>query len=37
MGGKKYLGDSWWFGDDEILKDVREMNVVAFLEKYKGC
>ena len=37
MGGKKYLGDSWWFDDDEILKDVREMNVVAFLEKYKGC
>ena len=37
MSSKKYLGDSWWFDDSEILKDIREMNLVAFLEKYKGC
>lgn len=37
MSSKKYLGDSWWFDDSEILKDVREMNLVSFLEKYKGC
>lgn len=36
MSGKKYLGDSWWFEDAEILKDIQEMNLVAFLEKYKG-
>lgn len=36
MSGKKYLGDSWWFDDAEILKDIQEMNLIAFLEKYKG-
>ncbi len=36
MSGKKYLGDSWWFDDEEILKDIQEMNLIAFLEKYKG-
>ena len=37
MGSKKYLGDSWWFVDDEILKDVREMNVVAFWKSTKAA
>lgn len=36
MSSKKYLGDSWWFDDAEILKDIQEMNLIAFLEKYKG-
>lgn len=36
MSGKKYLGDPWWFEDAEILKDIQEMDLIAFLEKYKG-
>lgn len=36
MSSKKYLGDSWWFEDAEILKDIQEMDLIAFLEKYKG-
>lgn len=36
MSSKKYLGDSWWFDDKEILKDVQKMNTIEFLEKYKG-
>lgn len=36
MSSRKYLGDSWWFDDKEILEDIQEMNTVEFLEKYKG-
>lgn len=36
MSGKKYLGDPWWFENAEILKDIQQMNLIAFLEKYKG-
>lgn len=36
MDGEKYLGDVWWFSDDVILEDVKELSVLDFLEKYKG-
>lgn len=36
MDSKKYLGDTWWFDDDEVVKDVKELSILDFLEKYKG-
>lgn len=29
-----YLADTWWFQDDEIIKDATSMTVVEFLQKY---
>ena len=37
MSSRKYVGDPWWFEDAEILRDVQQMNLIDFLEKYKGC
>lgn len=34
--GKHFLGDAWWFEDEEIISDVNDMNIVDFLIKYKG-
>lgn len=36
MDSKKYLGDTWWFDDDEVLNDIQKMHMIDFLEKYKG-
>ena len=36
MESKKYLGDTWWFDDEEIKKDVQELSLLDFLIKYKG-
>lgn len=33
---KKYLGDTWWESDDEILQSIQKLPVVDFLKKYKG-
>lgn len=33
---KKYLGDTWWETDDEILNDLNQMPIIDFLDKYKG-
>ena len=32
----KYLGDTWWFSDNEILMDLSSLSIVDFLLKYKG-
>lgn len=34
--GCKYLGDTWWEKDEEILFNLQHMSVVEFLEQYKG-
>ena len=36
MESKKYIGDSWWFDDDEIVADIQQLSLIDFLEKYKG-
>lgn len=36
MDSKKYIGDSWWFEDVEILEDIQRLSILDFLEKYKG-
>ena len=36
MDSKRYMGDSWWFGEEEILDDIQRLSVVDFMEKYKG-
>lgn len=36
MDSKKYLGDAWWFDDNEVVTDVKELSILDFLEKYKG-
>ncbi|RKJ65154.1 hypothetical protein [Roseburia sp. 1XD42-69] len=33
---KKFLGDTWWEEDEEILSDIRTLTLVDFLNKYKG-
>lgn len=33
---KKYLGDTWWAEDKEILLDLQELSIIDFLNKYKG-
>ena len=34
--GQRYLGDAWWFSQEEILSDFHSLSTVAFLTKYKG-
>lgn len=34
--GKHYLGDVWWFEDEEILDDIQHMSIIDFLDKYRG-
>ena len=36
MESKKYLGDTWWFNDEEIIRDIQELPLLDFLLKYKG-
>ena len=33
---KKYVGDSWWYEDHEIINDMQKLSLLKFLEKYKG-
>ncbi len=33
---KKYIGDTWWFEDQEIIEDIQKLSLLDFLEKYKG-
>lgn len=33
---KKYLGDTWWETDAEILQNLSELSVIEFLSRYKG-
>lgn len=33
---RKYIGDTWWYNDSEIIADIQQMSLVEFLEKYKG-
>lgn len=34
--GKRYIGDPWWSEDEEILADIKKLNILDFAEKYKG-
>jgi len=34
--GQKYLGDTWWEQDDEILESFQKLSVLDFLKRYKG-
>lgn len=31
-----YLADTWWFDDQEIVKDATSLTLVGFLKKYAG-
>lgn len=33
---KKYLGDTWWEEDLEIINDLKKLSVVDFYKKYKS-
>lgn len=33
---KKFLGDTWWSEDEEILADIGKLTIIDFLDKYKG-
>lgn len=32
----KYIGDTWWFDDEEILNDIVNLSIKDFIKKYKG-
>lgn len=31
-----YLADTWWYDDKEILDDIQHLNLIEFIDKYKG-
>lgn len=33
---KKFIGDTWWESDEEILQNLKHMPIVDFLDRYKG-
>ena len=33
---KKYIGDTWWEEDEEILENLQQLSIVKFLKRYKG-
>ena len=33
---EKYLGDTWWYSDAEILHDMSHLDLLSFLARYKG-
>lgn len=33
---KRYIADTWWENDEDILNDLFNMNFVDFMVKYKG-
>lgn len=34
--GELYIGDTWWFEKDEIVRDLIKLSILEFLNKYKG-
>ena len=33
---KKYMGDTWWEQDDEIIDSIKNLSIVEFFKRYKG-
>lgn len=33
---EKFLGDSWWEADEEILENIKSLSIIDFLDRYKG-
>lgn len=33
---KKFIGDTWWDSDEEILQNLKNMSIIDFLDRYKG-
>jgi len=33
---KKYIGDTWWSNNEEVINDISRMTMVDFYKKYKG-
>lgn len=36
IDSQKYIGDTWWFEDQEIINDITQLSTIEFLKKYKG-
>ena len=36
MDTEKYLGDTWYYTDEEILSDIVNLPMLRFIDKYKG-
>ncbi len=34
--GQHYLGDTWWYSDQEILDDLFSLRIHEFIQKYRG-
>lgn len=33
---RKYIGDAWWYSDEEIMTDIQKLSILEFWDKYKG-
>lgn len=33
---KKYLGDTWWEKDEQIIYDLKNLSIIEFYKKYKS-
>ena len=33
---KKYMGDTWWETDEEIIESIQKLSVIDFFNRYKG-
>lgn len=33
---RKYIGDTWWYSDEEIIADIQKLSLLEFWDKYKG-
>ncbi|MDF2804275.1 MAG: hypothetical protein K0S61_4180 [Anaerocolumna sp.] len=36
VDSKKYIGDTWWEKDGEVIESLKKLSIIEFLKKYKG-
>lgn len=36
VDSKKYIGDTWWEKDEDIIESLKNLSIIEFLKKYKG-
>jgi len=36
VDSKKYIGDTWWEQDSEIIENLKKLSIIEFYKRYKG-
>lgn len=36
VDSKKYIGDTWWEQDSEIIENINKLSLIEFFKRYKG-